>query len=174
MDFELNEEQTMLKRTAKDFLTRECSSLFVREMVEDSHGYTPELWGKISQLGWTGLVIPENYGGSNGSFFDLTVLLEEMGAALLPGPLATNIVGTLALLKTANKRLKQELLPKIAKGEIIISLALTEPSAKYTAEAISTTAIAKGSEYTISGTKLFISDAHIADYLICAARIGDK
>ena len=86
MDLGLTETQQMLKTSAREFLLRECPITLVREMEEDSRGYTDELWRQIVNLGWTGVPFPEQYGGTGGDFLDLAVLLEEMGRSLVPGP----------------------------------------------------------------------------------------
>ncbi len=174
MEFSLSEEQEMLQTMARDFLTTECPKTLVREMVEDEKGYPPELWRKMAGVGWMGLIIPEEYGGSGGSFFDLVVLLEEMGRACLPGPFfSTVVLGGLTLLETASSEQKQKLLPKLSQGDLLLTLALTEPSAKYSADGIQLKAAAKNDEFSIQGTKLFIPDAHVANYLICVARTKD-
>ena len=171
MDLGLNEEQEMLRKIARDFLANECPKTLVREMEEDEKGYPPELWRKMAGLGWMGLVFPQKYGGTGGSFLDLTVLLEEMGRALLPGPfLSTVVLCGLPIMNFGSEELKEEFLPKIAKGELICSFALTEPSAQYDAAGVSVEAVPDGENYIISGTKLFISDAHIADCLLCVTR----
>jgi len=90
MDLGLNEAQQMLKTSAQDFLSAECPDTYVREMEEDERGYTPELWTKIAEQGWLGLIIPEQYGGVELEFQDLVVLLEEMGRYMLPGPFFFN------------------------------------------------------------------------------------
>lgn len=172
MDFDLNEEQEMLKRTARDFLEKECPTSLVRQMVEDDLGYPPELYSKMTALGWPSLIFPEKYGGLGGSFLELAVLLEEMGRACLPGPFfSTVVLGGLFILNAGSEEQKQELLPKISEGKIILTLALTEPSASYEAAAVKVEAISnKDGSYTINGTKLFIPEAHIADDIICIAR----
>jgi alkylation response protein AidB-like acyl-CoA dehydrogenase len=173
MDLSLSEEQEMLKKMARDFFTHELPKTLVKEMAKDERGYPPELWRKMAELGWTGLMFPEEYGGSGGSLLDLAVLLEEMGRACLPGPFfSTVVLGGLTLLEAGSEEQKQELLPKIADGSLLVTLALTEPSARYTPDAVHTRAVKRGEEYVISGTKLFVPDAHVADYLICVARTG--
>ncbi len=92
MDFGLSEEQVMLKTSAREFLDKECPKKLVRQMMDDEKGYSPELWKKMADLGWHGLVVPEKYGGVGSSFLDLAVLLEEMGRALVPGPFVPTIV----------------------------------------------------------------------------------
>ena len=171
MDFSLSEEQEILKKAARDFLSDECPLSLVREMAEDEKGYSPGLWRKIADLGWLGLPFPGKYGGSGGSFLDLTVLLEEMGRARLPGPFfSTVVLGGLAILEGGSESQKKELLPGIVRGDLVLTLALAEPGVGYNPEHIRVTAEAEKGDYVISGTKLFVSDAHIADCIVCAAR----
>jgi len=178
MDFALNEEQEMLRKMSRDFLENECPKTLVREMEEDEKGYSPELWKKMAELGWMGLVFPEEYGGEGMNFLDLTVLIEELGRALVPGPyLSTVVYCGLSILAAGTDEQKREFLPKIAKGDLTLSLALTEPSATWDAAGVTVAAVPEGVDFVISGTKLFISDAHVADYLLCVARTkesGDK
>jgi len=171
MDFDLNEEQEMLKTTARDFLGKECPKGLVREMAKDKRGYPPELWREMAELGWLGLIFPEEYGGLGGSFLDLAVLLEEMGRACMPGPFfSTVILGGLFILNAGTDKQKRELLTQAAQGKIILTLALTEPSASYDAASVEVEAVCDNDDFVISGTKLFTPDAHIADYIICIAR----
>jgi len=175
MDFALSEEQEMLKKMARDFLENECPKSLVREMEDDEKGYSPALWKKMADLGWMGLVLPEEHGGEGLTFLDLAVLIEEMGRALVPGPyLSTVVYCGLPILAAGTEEQKREFLPKIAKGDLILSLALTEPSASWEPSGIETRAVADGDDFVINGTKLFISDAHVADYLLCATRTRDS
>jgi len=175
MNIALSEEQEMLKKAARDFLTDRCPKALVKEMEESEKGYSPELWQEMAGLGWMGLVFPEKYGGSDMSFLDLSVLLEEMGRACLPGPFfSTVVLGGLPILDAGNEEQKQEYLPKIASGETIFTLALTEPSAKYDAASIAVKATRDKDTYIIDGTKLFVPDAHIADCLLCVARTNEQ
>jgi len=175
MDLGLNEQQEMLKASARDFLQKECPKKLVRQLDESDSGHSPELWQKMADLGWLGLVFPEEYGGNGGSFFDLLILLEEMGYNILPGPFFSTIVlGGLAILAAGSEQQKTEFLPGIASGKLLLSLALTEPNASYDAAAIKTTATAHESNYIINGTKLFVPDANVADYLLCVARTEDS
>ena len=171
MDFGLNEVGEILKKSARDFLIAECPKAYVKEMAKDEKGYSPEMWRKMAELGWMGLVFPERYGGGEGSFLDLVVLLDEMGRACLPGPFfSTVVLGGMTILDAGNEEQKKELLPLIAQGEKVVTLAMIEPDSTYTAESIKMAAVADGDSYTISGTKMFVPDAHVADYLICVAR----
>ena len=170
MDFDFNDEQKMLKQGARDFLEKECPKSLVKQMMEDERGNPPELWHKMAQLGWLGLIYPEKYGGGGGNIIDLVALEEEMGRACLPGAFfSTVLLGGLYILNNGSEEQKQDLLPKVAKGEVILTLALTEPSGSYAAAAVATEAISDKDDYIISGTKLFVPDAHIADFIICIA-----
>ena len=84
MDLGLNETQELLKNAARDFLENECPESLVREMEEDDKGYSPDMWRKMAEQGWQGLLIPEEHGGAGFDFLDLCVLLEEFGRALVP------------------------------------------------------------------------------------------
>ncbi len=174
MDFSFTEEQEMLRKIARDFLATECPKDLVREMVKDERGYPPELWTKMAELGWTGLIIPEEYGGIGGSFLDVAALLEEMGRACLPGPFFSSLIGTLAILEAGSEKQKKELLPKIALGELILTLAVSEPDVGYEVDALRCQAVAEGKEYVIDGTKLFVGNAHVADLIICVAKSKDS
>ena len=171
MDFTLTELQEMLRTSARDFLKTNCPKKLVRAMAKDEKGYTSELWRQMGEMGWMGLIIPEEYGGAGGSFFDLVILLEEMGRACLPGPFfSTVVLGGLTILEAGNTEQKKELLPRLAEGRLLLTLALTEESAKYSADGIQIRAKQSGDEFVIQGTKLFVPDAHVSDYIICAAR----
>src|SRR5690348_3558059 len=172
MDLGLSEEQEMLKNFARDFLEKEVPEKYVRDMEEDERGYSPDVWAKMAEQGWQGLIIPEQYGGIGLGFLDLIVLLEEFGRALVPGPFLPTVLATFALLEAGSEAQKQQWLPRIASGETIATLAITEPSARWDAEGIQLQATKSGNGYTLNGTKLFIPDAHVADLLVVAARTG--
>ncbi len=175
MDLALSEEQEMVKKMARDFLTDKFPKTVVKEIEESELGYSPELWREMAELGWMGLALPEKYGGGDMSFLDLAVLLEEMGRACLPGPyFSTVVLGGLTILDAGSEEQKQEYLPKIASGEAIFTLALTESSARYDAAAIETEAATDKDAYILNGTKLFVPDAHIADYMLVVARTDEK
>lgn len=171
MDFGLSEEQEMLKTSARDFLQKECPKQLVRQLDESNEGYSPELWRKMAELGWMGLPFPEKYGGGGGSFLDLVVLLEAMGYNVVPGPFfSTVVLGGMTIFAVGNEEQKKELLSKVAGGKLILTLAMTEPNARYEAASVKTTAALHDGKYVINGTKLFIQDANVADYLLCVAR----
>jgi alkylation response protein AidB-like acyl-CoA dehydrogenase len=128
----------------------------------------------MAELGWLGLCFPKEYGGNGANFLDLVILLEEMGRALAPVPfIPTVVLGGLPILSWGTSTQKEQLLPKIARGEIILTLALTELEGGLEPAGLTTKAISKESGFAITGTKFFVRDAHIADYLLCVARTQD-
>jgi len=171
MDFGFNEQQEMLRGSARLFLERECPLEVVRHLMEDEQGYSPELWRKMADIGWMGLVLPERYGGSGLSFVDLTILMEEMGRALLPSPFFSSVVlGGLTLFEAGSEEQKQRVLPRIASGELRLSLALLETDGRYDPRGIGLRASIRGNRATLTGTKLFVPDAQTADTIIAVAR----
>jgi len=175
MDLAFSEEQEMLKKMARDFLTDKFPKTAVKEIEESELGYSPEIWKEMAELGWMGLVFPEKYGGAEMTFLDLAMLLEEMGRACLPGPyFSTVVLGGLPILDAGSEGQKQEYLPKIASGEAIFTLALTEPNARYDAAAIEMKATADNDAYILNGTKLFVPDANVADCMLVVARTDEK
>ena len=175
MDLGFNEVQQMLKGSAREFMTQECPLTLVRAMEEDPQGYTDELWRQMSSLGWTSLVFPEQYGGTGGNFLDLAVLLEEMGRVLAPSPFfSTVVLGGLTVLDAGTDAQKQDLLPRICSRGLVMTMALTEPSASYEAWGIETVANRQGDDFVIKGTKLFVADAQAADLLLVVARTSSE
>lgn len=171
MKLSLTEEQEMLKKAARDFLADKCPKSFVREMEASDTGYSPELWQDMAELGWIGLAFPEDYGGGGMGFLDLAVLLEEMGRVCLPGPFfSTVILGGLTILDAGSEEQKQEYLPAIIRGERILTAGLYEAGLRsFNASPPTMEATFDGGDYVVSGTKLFVPDAQIADHLLCVA-----
>lgn len=173
MDLGLDEQQEMLKNFARDFLEKECPESLVREMEEDEKGYSPNLWQKMAQQGWMGLIIPEKYSGTGMNLCELVVLLEEFGRALVPGPfISTVVLGAVPVMEAGTDAQKDDLLPKIAAGQLVMTMALTEPSAKWTADGVTLEAKRDGGDYVLNGVKLFVPDAHVTDKMIVVARTG--
>jgi alkylation response protein AidB-like acyl-CoA dehydrogenase len=173
MNFGFNEEQELLRNTARKFFDNECASEIVRKLMDGPEGMTPDLWKKIAEQGWTGLIFPDEHGGMGLGFVDLVVLMEEMGRAVVPGPFfSTVLLGGLAIREAGTDAQKKAWLPKISSGEARATLAWMEPSAELGARGITLQATAKGGGFTLNGTKLFVQDAHTADVIVVAARAG--
>ena len=170
MDFSLSEEQEMLQKSARDFLSAECPKSLVREIEAGDLGYSPELWKRMAALGWMGLALPEEYGGAGFSLLDMAVLFEEFGRAAMPGPMFSTTVGALAVLEFGTEEQKKALLPKVATGELIMTMAMAEPEVNEDPRFIATRAELHDGGYAITGTKLFVPYAHIADYTLVMTR----
>jgi len=171
IEFGLNEEQEMLKTMARDFLANECPMSRVRELMEDETGFSADLWKKMADVGWLGLVLPEEYGGAGMNFRDLTVLLDEMGRQVFPSPfISTLLYVGMPILNFGTEEQKKELLPKICSGEAVCTLAALEDDGDWWADSIKVRADRRGDSYVINGTKLFVPDAQAANYMLIAAR----
>jgi len=176
VNFAFSEEQEELRRTVRAFLEQKSPSAEVRRLMETDEGYDPAVWEQMgSQLGLQGLAIPEEYGGSGYSYVELIVVLEEMGRALLAAPyFSTVALAANAILHSGDDAAKKELLPGIASGETIATLAMTEDNGRWDADGITATATKSGDGYTIDGHKMFVLDGHTANLIIVAAKTGDN
>lgn len=176
MDFIISKEQRIMQKSAREFLKAKCTSEYVREMEKNEKGYTPDFWRKMAELDWMALVIPEEYGGLGSEFFDLVLMMEEMGRACVPGPFfPTVVLGALSIMTYGTDTQKLRYLPQIASAKTVLTLALTEPeTTQYDPCLISVTAVEHEDHYVINGTKLFVSDAHVADTIILAARTSGR
>ena len=173
MNFGFSEEQEMLRDATRRFLDNECPTSFVRKMMEDDSAHATEMWKKVAEQGWPAILIDEAHGGVGGSFLDMVVILEEMGRSLLPGPfLATALLGTPAIIAGGSDEQKRSILPGVAAGETTLTLALAEQSGRYDAGGVSLAATAKGEDFSLSGEKFFVPDAHVADQIVVVARTG--
>lgn len=171
MDFGFSEQQDLLRASARQFLERECPPDVVRRLSDDPQGYSADLWQKMAELGWMGLILPETYGGSGLSFVELTILMEEMGRVLLPAPFFSSVaLGALTLLETGSDEQRQQMLPRLARGEAKVCVALLEADGRYDPRGISMRASIRGNRATLNGTKLFVADAQVSNYVICVAR----
>jgi 3-oxocholest-4-en-26-oyl-CoA dehydrogenase beta subunit len=173
MDFDLTKEQKILKQSARDFLKKECPPSLLRELKSDPEGYLPRMWKKMADLGWTGVMIPESFNGIGGDFIELSILLEAMGEVNCPSPFFSTIVlGALPIMLAGNDKQKEALLPQIADGKLLTAFALIEPGQYFDPVQIAMKATSDTDGYVLTGTKLFVENAHIADKIICAARTG--
>ena len=167
-----NEEQQYLKDTAKDFVQKNAPINHFRELRDskDETGYSKELWKQMAELGWAGILISEEYGGSDFGMMGMGGILEETGRCLVPSPLfATALLGASLIGLGGKADQKKDLLPKIAKGELTTAFALEEGS-RHTPYRISTTAEKKGKNFVLNGKKTFVLDGHSADLIVLAAR----
>ena len=171
MDFGFSEEQEMLRDSAKRFLADSCPTTFVRKMMAHDTAHDTDFYRKLVDLGWPGMLVPEQYGGIAGTFLDITVIMEEAGKALVPGPFfATALLGIPLIIEGGSEAQKKELLPKLAAGELLATVAIAEASGRFDAGGITIKAEKKGGRYVINGEKLFVPDAHVANCIGVAVR----
>lgn len=173
MDLRYTEQQEILKKSARDFLTKECPKAKVRELELDAKGYDPELWKKMAELGWLGFNIPEEYEGMGYSFEDLTMHIEEVGRNILPGPYLSTVINTFAIAEAGSDEQKKEYLSKISYGNLIVTLAWLEENGLFEANGVTLKAAHKGNDYVLNGTKMFVDGAHVSDLMIVVARTKD-
>jgi alkylation response protein AidB-like acyl-CoA dehydrogenase len=172
MNFAFSEEQDELRRSVRRFLEDRSPMTEVRRLMETAEGYDPAVWDQIAnQLGLPSLIVPEAYGGAGFTFVELAVVLEETGAALLGGPLFPTVaLATTALLASDDEAAKGDLLPGIASGETIATVALTEDSGRWDLDGIALAATSSGDGWTLDGHKMFVLDGHVANLVLVAAR----
>ena len=176
MDFELTEEQRILKKSVHDFAKKECPSDYAAKLDEEGE-FPFELWNKISELGLLGLAVPEKYGGSEGKMIDLVIVVEELSWGEMAPIASAYVMATVSgetLFRFGNEKQKRDLLPRLAKGKIIFSLGMTEPNAGSDIGLISTAAIEDGEQYVINGSKTFTSGFHMSDYILLLARTDNS
>jgi len=175
LNLDFTEEQQMLRASAKAFLATECPKKKVRELEESENGFDRHLWQKMADLGWLGLIIPEKYGGAGAELTSLLVLFEEIGRNILPSPLfSTEVLGALPILQHGSEVLKQSILPRITRGEAIVTFAILEPSVDYEPAGTTARAQRRSGGYYINGTKLLVNDASVANYFLVPARTAHR
>lgn len=174
MDIGFSEEQELLRESVRRFLESECTTGFVRERMTEPAAVTDEFWQKLARQGWLGIMYPEEEGGSGLGLVDLIVLMEEMGRAVMPGPfLSTVLLGGAVIAEAGTPAQRRRWLPQIIAGRAKAALASTEPNLRWDAAGVALPARETGNGFVLSGTKLFIADADLADVLVIAARTRD-
>ncbi|MGN6149971.1 MAG: acyl-CoA dehydrogenase family protein [Rhizomicrobium sp.] len=171
----LTEEQSMLRDAAKSWVSEKSPVTAFRKMRDSGSedGFDKGAWKEIAEMGWTGIIIPEEFGGSGLGYLTLGLVLEEMGRTLTASPLLSTAAATSALLLAGSDAQKQEWLPKIAEGKAIAALAVDEKS-HHAPESMTLEAKKTGGGYTLNGKKLFVQDGGAADVLVVAARTSGK
>ena len=172
MPLVLNEEQEMLRESARGFLDEKAPVAALRKLrdTNDADGFSRDLWKEMAEMGWAGILVEEEFGGSDFGFVGAGVLAEEMGRTLTASPfLSTSILAATALRKYGAEAQRQEHLPKIAAGDLIAALAVDEAS-KHGPAKTAMKAEKHGNGFKLSGDKTFVADGHVADKIIVAAR----
>jgi alkylation response protein AidB-like acyl-CoA dehydrogenase len=168
----LSEEQEALREVVRQFLAARSPESAVRELMATERGYDPEVWGQMAdQLGLQGLIVPEDLGGQGFGAMELAVVLEEMGAALLCAPfLSTVVLAANALLASGDRAAQEAVLPGIAAGRTLATLAVVERAGRWDEHGVEAAAVAHGASWRLTGTKPYVLDGHVADVVLVAAR----
>ncbi len=170
MDVLLSEDEEFLKNSAREFFEQECKPDLVREMEADDQGYAADLWGKVVELGWLSYTLPEAYGGDGAPLMHLGLLLEEAGRAAASLPFLSTMVPALTLVEAGSEAQCQEILPRVGRGDLILTWALLERDPRGAADSIYTEATLDGDHYIINGSKLFVDNFNVADKCLVVCR----
>jgi alkylation response protein AidB-like acyl-CoA dehydrogenase len=173
MDFAFTPEQALLQRTAREALGTIAPMSYVRAMMSDARGISDDVWRRLAALGWPGMLIAEEHGGAGLGMLELAIVLGEMGRVAMPGPFLGTIVGGLAIAHAGDDAQRRRWLPGIADGSRVATLALLEESARWDLEGVTAVAQPESGAWRLAGTKRFVTDAHLADVIVCAVRRAD-
>ena len=170
MDVLPSEEEQMVKNLAREFLEAECPPSLARQMEKDDLGYPPALWQKMADLGWFGMSLPERFEGQGLPLTYLGLILEEVGRAIAPVPFHSTMVPALTLAEAGTEAQQQALLPRVSRGDLIMTWAFNELDPRHRPEAVQTQAVAQGSDFVINGTKMFVDNFRVAEQCLVAVR----
>ena len=173
MNFGFSEEQDLLRHEVRKFLDEQCPLDVVRRIALTPEGHSPEQWKQLGELGFLGLVLPEEYGGAGLGWVDLVVLLEETGRTLFPSPLVSTTLAGAAILESGSDEVKRRWLPGIADGSVVGAVAVLEESDLLSPEGVQLRGTPEGDDFVLSGEKHFVPDAGQADVFVVAFRTGD-
>ncbi|MHB8464037.1 MAG: acyl-CoA dehydrogenase family protein [Acidimicrobiales bacterium] len=166
MDIDLTEEQGELQRSARDFLSERVPSTVVRAMETDAVGHDPALWKEMAALGWQGVIIPPEFGGSGLGFLELAILAEEIGRSLCPAPLLPTFIGALCVMDGGDAAQHERWLPSIAAGDAVWTVAFVEAGGSWEVDDLTFSITEADGGLQLDGDKLFVQDAHVADWIV--------
>jgi len=171
MDLKLNEDQSMMKKVAADFLKAEAPPYVITEWFQKKSAFIPELYKKTAEVGWLGMMLPDEYGGSGASCIDCAVVFEELGRGPLPGPyFSSGVLAAEIILTGGSQAQKKTLLPEMCNGRAIVIPALSDDPIQWGARSVQTRLSRTAMGFTLNGTKRFVYDGDSATSFICAAR----
>jgi alkylation response protein AidB-like acyl-CoA dehydrogenase len=171
MNFALSDEQQMLQKSAADFVRRESSLKRIRELRNDSAGFSRPIYGKMAELGWLAIPFSDKLGGLGQGLVDLAVVMEEIGRGLLPEPVLSSVfLGGQAVALGGSAAQQSQWLPKVIEGQAILTLGSLERQSRYDPFDVGTEAKRDGSSWLLSGEKIYVPDAGQADRIVVTAR----
>jgi alkylation response protein AidB-like acyl-CoA dehydrogenase len=171
MDLKLNDDQNMLKKVAVDFLKAEAPPYAITDWYQKKKAFIPELFTKAADIGWLGMMVPEEFGGGGTSSTDCAVVFEELGRGPLPGPFFTSgVLAAELILAGGSEAQKKDWLAKICNGSAIVIPALSDDRIQWGPRSVQTRAAKSADGITLTGTKRFVHDGEAASHFLCAAR----
>ncbi|HJO25142.1 MAG: acyl-CoA dehydrogenase family protein [Myxococcota bacterium] len=175
MDMKLSDEQVQLRDTARKFMQEECTAEFVREIEKSELGYSPAMWREMAEMGWLGIALPEDCGGLELGNVDQVLLAKELGRSICPSPfLSTTVIGAEAIARAGSEEQRQQFVPKMIDGELILAFAFQEHHRDFDPAVIKMRAAQDGSDYVLDGVKMFVEFAGAADLLLVVARTSGE
>ena len=174
MDVLANEEEQMVKNLAREFLEAECPPRLARDMEKDDLGYPPDLWRQLADLGWLGISLPEQYGGQGLPLTYLGLITEELGRAIAPVPFHSTMVAALTIADGGSAEQKQELLPRVCRGDLVLAWAFSEENPRLLPETIHCQAVEDGDNFVLTGTKMFVDNFVAAEKCLVACRTAES
>src|SRR5687768_795673 len=167
MDFDLSKPQKLLKESARALLARECGPGRVRELMESETAHDEGLWQALADQGWTGLSVPEAQGGLGLGLVEMAAVAEEMGRACLPGAFLSTLFAAALVERAGSEEQRAKFLEPIASGELKATVALLEEGASWEPDGVRLAAAREGGDFQLTGRKLFVPDAGVADLIVC-------
>jgi len=171
MDLKLNDDQNMLKKVAADFIKAEAPSYVITDWYQKKQTFIPELYKKTVDIGWLGMMVPDEFGGGGTSYMDCAVVFEELGRGPLPGPyFSCGVLAAQLILDGGLAPQKKDWLPKICNGSAVVIPAISDDQIQFGPRSVQTRAFKTGDGYKLAGTKRFVQDGAAASHFIVAAR----
>jgi alkylation response protein AidB-like acyl-CoA dehydrogenase len=171
MDLKLNDDQNMLKKVAADFIKAEAPSYVITDWYQKKQAFIPELYKKTADVGWLGMMVPDEFGGGGTSYMDCAVVFEELGRGPLPGPyFSCGVLAAQLILDGGSAPQKKDWLPKICNGSAVVIPAISDDQIQFGPRSVQTRAFKTGDGYKLAGTKRFVQDGAAASHFIVAAR----
>lgn len=170
MDVLPTEEEELIRRSARAFFELECPPSLARAMEEESSGYPPALWQKLAELGWLGLALPEASGGQGLALTELAIFMQELGRAIAPVPFHSTLTAALTIASAGSEAQRQRILPRVARGDLILTWAFTEHDPRLIPEAVQMQAVPDGDGFLLTGSKLFVENWRAAEQCLTVCR----
>ena len=171
MDLKLNDDQNMMKKVAADFVKAEAPPYVITDWYQKKQAFIPEIYKKTADVGWLGMMVPDEFGGGGAAGLDCAVVFEELGRGPLPGPyFSCGVLAAQLILDAGSAQQKKDWLPKICDGSAVVIPAISDDQIQFGPRSVQTRAVKAGDGYKVTGTKRFVQDGAAASHFIIAAR----